>query len=89
MRTKISKKLYDGIYRELRGSDLKNDIDLYNHVFVSDAKTMKDMYFLVYSDDNGLKLDDEYWIDGIGYKDNFWCLHGAAKFLYIVLLPKQ
>lgn len=86
MKTKVNPKLYDGIYRKIKGYDLKTDITLYNRALISDAKTEKDMYFLVYDNDASLKPDNEYWINGIGYKNHFWCLHEPASFLYIVEL---
>ena len=79
MKTRITKKAYEGIYRKIKGSDLKSNIHLYNQALVSNAKAIEDIYFLVYEDDNCLQSDKEYWIDGIGYREHFWCLRGAKS----------
>ena len=86
MKTRITKKAYEGIYRKIKASDLKSNIHLYNQALVSNAKAIEDIYFLVYEDDNCLQSDKEYWIDGIGYREHFWCLRGAKQFLYLVEL---
>jgi hypothetical protein len=86
MKTKITKKSYGGVFRKIKGSDLKSNVQLYNQALLSDADVVGDIYFLVYEDDNGLQADKEYLIYGVGYKNHYWCLHGVAQFIYIVEL---
>ena len=47
MNITISDKTYNGIYRKIKGSDLKSDIALYNDALVSTAQNVEEMYFLV------------------------------------------
>lgn len=86
MRTIISSKQYSGVYREIEGVDLKYNIELYNDALKSDAKISEDVLFIVYTDDDGLKADNQYLIYGLGFKQCFWGLHKATKFVYIVEL---
>ena len=79
MKTKITKKSYGGVFRKIKGSDLKSNVQLYNQALLSDADVVGDIYFLVYEDDNGLQADKEYLIYGVGYKNHYWCLHGVAQ----------
>ena len=84
MNIEISEKQYDGIYRNYKGSEIKKDIALYNSALISSATTEDEIRFVVYSDDNGLKEADKYWIVGVGSKKMFWGLGGAANFVYLV-----
>lgn len=84
MNIEISEKQYDGIYRNYKGSEIKKDIVLYNSALISSATTEDEIRFVVYSDDNGLKEDNKYWIVGVGSKKMFWGLGGAANFVYLV-----
>lgn len=86
MNIEISEKLYNGVYKIYKGSEIKTDIDLYNKALISSAEKINDIKFIVYSDDNGLQNNAEYWILGIGNKDYFWGLRGATNFVYLVEL---
>ena len=57
----ISEKQYDGIYRYYKGDEIKTDISLYNSALISSAEQVSDIKFIVYSDDNGLQDDKNYW----------------------------
>ena len=80
----ISEKQYDGIYRYYKGDEIKTDISLYNSALISSAEQVSDIKFIVYSDDNGLQDDKNYWIVGVGSKKMFWGLRGVANFVYLV-----
>lgn len=67
----ISEKQYDGIYRYYKGDEIKTDISLYNSALISSAEQVSDIKFIVYSDDNGLQDDKNYWIVGVGSKKCF------------------
>lgn len=80
----ISEKEYDGVYKYYKGNEIKSDISLYNSALISWAEEVSDMKFIVYSDDNGLQSNKEYWIVGIGNKKTSWGLRGVANFVYCV-----
>lgn len=84
MNVEISEKQYDGIYRCYKGDEIKTNIALYNSALISSAEQVSDIKFIVYSDDNGLQDNKEYWIVGVGSKKMFWGLRGVANFVYLV-----
>ncbi|NSG66858.1 hypothetical protein G4948_03490 [Blautia caecimuris] len=80
----ISEKEYNGIYRCYKGKEVKTDIALYNSALISTVEQMSDIKFIVYSNDNDLQKDKEYWIVGVGNKNSFWGLRGNTNFVYLV-----
>ena len=86
MNITISDKTYNGIYRKIKGSDLKSDIALYNNALVSDAKNVEEMYFLVFTDHEQIRTNEEYLICGFGDKKYFMRLISGVNFVYLVNL---
>lgn len=80
----ISEKEYNGVYKNYKGIEIKSDISLYNVALISWAEQAEDIKFIVYSDENGLQNNKEYWIVGIGNKKTFWGLRGESNFVYLV-----
>lgn len=86
MNITISDKTYNGIYRKIKGSDLKSDIALYNDALVSAAKNVEEMYFLVFTDHEQIRTNEEYLICGFGDKKYFMRLISGVNFVYLVNL---
>lgn len=86
MNITISDKTYNGIYRKIKGSDLKSDIALYNDALVSTAQNVEEMYFLVFTDHEQIRTNEEYLICGFGDKKYFMRLISGVNFVYLVNL---
>lgn len=86
MNITISDKTYNGIYRKIKGSDLKSDVALYNDALVSTAQNVEEMYFLVFTDHEQIRTNEEYLICGFGDKKYFMRLISGVNFVYLVNL---
>lgn len=80
----ISEKLYDGVYREIAGRDIKRT-DVFNKVFYADAQDESEETFVVYTDHLDIRMDEDYVIYGYDDKSKYpFSFYQKVNFAHVV-----
>lgn len=66
----ISEKKYDGVYTEIKGSDIRQ-IDIFNKAFYADVTSEREETFVVYTDNLDISTCEDYVIYGYDAKNRY------------------
>ena len=80
----ISEKQYDGVYREIIGSDIRKT-DVFNKAFYADARNENEETFVVYTDHLDISAEESYVIYGYDTRNKYPLgFHQKVNFAHVV-----
>lgn len=81
---KISEKQYDGVYTEIKGSDIRK-IDIFNRTFYANVKADYEETFVVYTDCLDISMDEDYVVYGYDIESKYpFGSHQKVNFVHVV-----